>query len=207
MQVSHHDELYADNDERNEPPHPLCQYVYSFDWPDLTSHGTLNITQNVIAVHFPQKPCIYPYSPTDKNNIPEVILKVSEQVLFSYAWLPIASYYDLNKCHDMLTRMAYYFFKCDPAWQPTTSFVKYYDKQNTFQKNSDYTLNCQESYLQVLIDLKILSSHSHPVRQGPHIEIHIGSYLVFSSKRDLKGLSTSSFNDVLNYILRKIANL
>jgi len=59
----------------------------------------------------------------------------------------------------------------------------------------------------VLIDLKILSSHCSPSRTMPKIEIHIGSYLVFCSNRDLKGLSSVSYTDVLTYILRKMANL
>ena len=187
----------------------MCQYVYRFDWPDLTSNGTLNITQQVISLHFPQKSDVIPYGLIDKNCLPEVMLTVGNQVLFSYAWLPIASYNDLFKCHDMFNRMANEFLKCNltKGSNPPPAYVKYYDEHHTFQKTPDYIVSCQESYLQVLIDLKILSSHCSPSRTMPKIEIHIGSYLVFCSNRDLKGLSSVSYTDVLTYILRKMANL
>lgn len=195
---------------REVHPH-FREYCYTFDGSDLTSDGRLNVAQTTIAAHFPAKNSIRQDNTLDKNYIPNFFLSVDNTVLFNYEWLPIVSYNDIWRCRDMFNRLFYEYLNLT-QYQPmsTTPDVyafKWPHKLHTYQATSNYILNCEERHLHVNIDVTRLSSNAVMCKHLPHVEIYIGPYLVFSSYRDLDGLSGNALIHVLSFILQKMSSL
>jgi hypothetical protein len=184
-------------------------YMYRFDWPDVTLDGSLQISDKLVVLQFPQK-IGSPGCLLEKHFIPFVDFTVCENLLFSYSWLPIYSWADLTKCQDIFIR-AYYDYltiikSCPP--QNTPDFQYFYHEKRTTCQTSEYVIDCKESHLHTSLKIDILPNPTCDIlKKEPHVQIHVGEYIVFSSERDIRGVNSKTLAVLLSFILQKLSRL
>jgi hypothetical protein len=160
-----------------------------------------------VVVHFPEK-TLTSHKAINMPTVPTNALTINQHVLFHSDWLPIYNITDFFKCQDMLQRMYLEyskFFTYWPGTQTTGLYDKMFDELRTDLKNTAFSLMCNEGYYYTNIVLTT-DTNFPPTDMNPffHVEIHIGSSLIFSSKRDLGHLDQNTFDYVLDFILQKI---
>lgn len=185
------------------------KYTYCFDWPEVPSDGSVLVYDNLIILQFPQR-VGSPSCLVDQRFLPVIELTVCQKLLFSFSWLPIFSYADLSKCQDMLRKFYYEYLTLLDSYpsQNSSGHHKLYQEHHTFRQNFEFVLDCKESYQQTFINLNISSDLTcQSGKQESHVQIRIGDYVVFCSKRDLKGIEYENVAGVLCFILQKISQL
>jgi hypothetical protein len=188
----------------------IRQYIYQFIWPDISTHGTVDVQHSCIAVHFPEK-TLTTHKTTHTPMVPTRVLTINQHVLFNSEWLPIYNIADFYKCQAMLQRLYYEyltFYACFPNHQFIGHFNPMFDEQRTMLKNATFSLECNEGYYHTSIDLHIKNNFP-PMDMAHflHVELYIGSSLIFSSKRDLNQIDDITFGHLLDFILQKITKL
>jgi hypothetical protein len=197
-----------DGEENSE--YTLHTYMYRFDWPYVTSDGTLQISnKNLVLIALPQR-VGSPSNILDQNLLPSFDLTISQNLLFSFSWLPIYTCADLLKCQDILIRAYYNYLmliNVSPPQNPPGFQYLYYEQSNT-EQTSEYVLNYKESRLHTSLKLDILPNPTCDIlKEDPHVQIHIGDYIVFSSERDLRGVQSKTLAFLLSFILQKLCRL
>jgi hypothetical protein len=186
---------------------PCRRYIYYFNSLPLFSTGSLQVYEKSLVVTFPERPT--DHLTCETQYLPYINVFVNKQQLFSFEWLPVYTKADLEKCQDILYKLFQeYLILTHFAYNYPTSCSGPCDIFEINYQNHEFSLFSQEYSNSTTIQIDINKNSPRVVdNEVPtfHVQLYIGSYLIFCSHRDLSGLSEKNVNYVTTFILSKIA--
>ena len=199
------EEVEIENSERT---------TYLFDSNSLSSVGYVDISENVIHVHFPEKTR---GSELPSSNYKNVNIFVNNQLCFTFDSLPFNSFYDRVRIMDMFVK----------AYELYSNMVQgYYFKPYPHSNKSNYSysgiitktiipdvlaLYCLENHFTTSIHFTIEDSDNvteiDEMEYPVHFRISIDQTIVFDTAKHLKSLKQIYKNFVVQFLLHKIVNI
>jgi hypothetical protein len=205
------------------------KFTYNFEFPNQTQPGYVHVENDKIVLLFPEPSSTYvPKYPHTQT----VQFFLNRQVVFDYQWLPIYSLNDFYRVKDMIAKSFQEYsnktYKNNFLAPKTICCnTKYFEEMFTICETKHFYLSCIEDVYtsSIILDLKAISklfptlnsnsnSNSNPMpfsesNLNPmHVQIFIGSNLIFSTHRDLLPfLDTSMIHFVTQFILYKLLKL
>jgi hypothetical protein len=189
---------------------PCRRYIYYFNSLPLCSSGSLQVYDKSLVVTLPERTATQDDRLSfDAQYLPYINVFVNKQQHFSFDWLPIYTKADLSKCKDMLYKLFHeYLFSTQYALNYPCSISGPCDLFEMNYQNQEFSLFSQEQCNSTSIQIDIHKNMSPVVnKEIPtiHVQLYIGSYLIFCSHRDLWGLSDNNVNYITHFILSKIS--
>ncbi|MFN5443679.1 MAG: hypothetical protein ACK48V_05570 [Crocinitomicaceae bacterium] len=191
------------------------KYTYYFsNHPLTTSVGYLTVFDKKIIACFSERTQNNNFVYLDVKCIPQFNLFINKIQLLSFDWLPIYTVNDLEKIQDMFYKFLNEYQLLENQNYPAVSHfppIGTYNVFETYYVDQEFSLSCHETFNSTDINIKIKEStktntilnitneNSPPV----HLQIYIGSYLVFCSQRDLQNLSKENVNYIINFLFSK----
>jgi len=199
------EEEYVQNSERT---------TYQFESNSLSSTGYVEISENVIHVHFPEKTLV---SELPSSNYKNVHIFVNNELCFTFDSLPFYSFYDrvcimdmFVKAYELYSNMVqgYYFKPYPHSNKPNYSYSSVITKTVIPDVLSLY---CLEDHFTTSIHFTIddynnvieIDEMEYPVQ----FYISIDQTIVFDTAKHLKSLKQIYKNFVVQFLLHKIVHI
>jgi hypothetical protein len=191
------------------------KYTYYFSSHSLsTSIGYLTVFDKKIIAYFSERTQNNNFVYLDVKCIPQFNLFINKIQLFSFDWLPIYTVNDLEKVQDMFYKFLNEYQLLENQNYPAVSHfppIGTYNVFETYYADQEFSLCCNEAFNLTDINIRIKDNTKSDLKvnnkndnETPvHLQIYIGSYLVFCSQRDLKNLSNENVNYINNFLLSK----
>jgi hypothetical protein len=177
-------------------------YTYTFDYPEVTDSGSVEIQGNSIVWSIPAKSRVdikEAFTPSKTFQ-----LYVNKNLVFNSTWLPIYTVKDCHKIQEMLYKCYHEYNRLVPQ---TDLDVKYPSKLcnsvTTVYELSNFYLYCFENAK--ITSIEIEYDKDYPI-QSPqslcYFQINIGNNTILSTESTFINIPYITF--VLHYILNKM---